>query len=286
MSTLTKVLIVLLSLSTIFISGIMVTFVATQQNYQEAYKAQKALAKAASDDLAAYDQRFAEKSFQMEELNKAHLAEKQALTAQITELTVARRMAETERDELKAKAASWDNTIKGFETTITNNAGTLKLTQGELDEARAVVINLKERLNELTATQYDKYVEVEQLKSQVKNLREAKFTLEKRIEALSGGKAPEPVETITQVYSQAKPAANITVSAPLKGVITEVGPRLVSISIGSADGVTVGTVFHVIRGQEFICNVKITNTDVDKAAGIIELEMEQPKVGDSVTTKL
>ena len=286
MSTLTKVLIVLLSLASIFLSGIMVTFVATQQNYKDAYKN-------ASDELAATksaleesSQANEEKSFQMQELANKHITEKAELMDRISKLAFDKNVAETELNQMKAEASTWNTSISGFETTIANKTKTLELTQDELDKTREKLIETKKRLNELETVQYDKYVQVEQLQAQVRNLKEAKTSLEKRIEALTNGKSGEPAETVTKVYNQARPAvAEVPSSAPLKGVITEVGKSLVGISLGTADGVTEGTVFHVFRGNEFVCNLKITSTDVNQSAGVIELEMSSPKIGDTVSTK-
>ena len=45
-------------------------------------------------------------------------------------------------------------------------------------------------------------------------------------------------------------------------------------------------VFHVTRGDEFICDVIVTDVDTNKAAGVLELKLGQPKIGDTVSTKL
>ena len=93
------------------------------------------------------------------------------------------------------------------------------------------------------------------------------------------------VRTVTPIPSQARQARAVTSSA-LKGLVSEVGQSLVTISLGNADGVTRNTVFHITRGEDFICNVKITNVDVNKSAGVVELEMASPRVGDTASTKL
>ncbi len=62
MSTLTKVLIVLLSLSTIFLSGTMVTFVATTDDFKELATDRGESLKACQDEIALHDQRLQESS--------------------------------------------------------------------------------------------------------------------------------------------------------------------------------------------------------------------------------
>jgi hypothetical protein len=44
--------------------------------------------------------------------------------------------------------------------------------------------------------------------------------------------------------------------------------------------------FHVIRGDEFICDILIIDIDAEEAVGILELVQKQPKVGDNVSTNL
>ena len=44
--------------------------------------------------------------------------------------------------------------------------------------------------------------------------------------------------------------------------------------------------FQVFRGDEFICQIVITNVDTSEAAGVAELVQQRPRVGDYVTTRL
>jgi hypothetical protein len=62
--------------------------------------------------------------------------------------------------------------------------------------------------------------------------------------------------------------------------------KMASISIGSADGVKDGMKFHVTRGDKFICDILIIDTDTEEAVGALELMQEQPKAGDTVSTNL
>jgi hypothetical protein len=61
---------------------------------------------------------------------------------------------------------------------------------------------------------------------------------------------------------------------------------LVSISLGSENGVKKNMVLQVYRGNEFVCNLVVTNVDINKSAGVLELVQQNPIVGDYVTTRL
>ena len=93
-------------------------------------------------------------------------------------------------------------------------------------------------------------------------------------------------KVVTPVKSSARAAVTMPETTDLKGLVSEVDESLVSVSIGSADGVKKDMRFHVTRGDEFICDVVITHVDTNKAAGVLDLKLDQPKIGDTVSTKL
>jgi hypothetical protein len=90
---------------------------------------------------------------------------------------------------------------------------------------------------------------------------------------------------VTQISDKARPAGT-PISSDIQGLIMEIDQSLVTLSVGSADGVQKGMTFHVVRGSEFLCNVVVTDVDINKSAGILEMVQQQPKIGDTVATKL
>ncbi|GAI47898.1 unnamed protein product, partial [marine sediment metagenome] len=93
---------------------------------------------------------------------------------------------------------------------------------------------------------------------------------------------------ITPEKAVARPAKPTVEDIALQGLVTAVDLKnsMVSISIGTADGVKEGMKFHVIRGDEFICDILIIDIDAEEAVGILDLVQKQPKVGDNVSTNL
>ena len=128
---------------------------------------------------------------------------------------------------------------------------------------------------------------MQSLEADRRRLLEAKLSLEEQINQLLGP-AGEVVsfEPVTPEHDVAMPAGAIGAGVNLKGLITEVGKSLVSISLGSDDGVRKNMAFQVFRGDEFICQIVITNVDTSKSAGVLELVQQSPRVGDYVTTRL
>ena len=122
---------------------------------------------------------------------------------------------------------------------------------------------------------------------QVKRLIEEKTVLEESFTS-SRVKIPK-VTPVTPEVGPALPADPLRVAprTGLKGYIFEVKGALATISIGAADGVKKNDVLHVSRGSEFICDIKITDVDTDKSAGVLELVQQGgPRVGDTVTSEL
>lgn len=72
----------------------------------------------------------------------------------------------------------------------------------------------------------------------------------------------------------------------INGLVSELDGSLATLSVGTADGVEKGMVFHITRGSEFLCDVVVTDVDVNKCAGTLEMIQQRPKIGDTAATKL
>lgn len=133
---------------------------------------------------------------------------------------------------------------------------------------------------------------IDSLEAEKKRLIEEKTELQNRLDQLLRpvGKvaaAPVPVTPQAGNVKPAEPtpaAGNIN----LKGLVTKVDMKnsLAAISIGKLDGVREGMKFYVTRGDEFICNILIIDIDSRESVGVIELQQQQPKVGDNVSSNL
>ena len=289
MSTLTKVLIVLLSLVTIFVSGAMVTYVASTDNFKEVAKDQAEEIKAYQDETALHDQRLQEKSSQMAQERKALQTRIQQLQAQLSTSEVNRRIAETAKNDFAIKYSTMSGVLAGLESTLKNETAIRALTREQLDKQLAKVIKLQAELNIVEADQSEKIVNIEKLNAKVRNLTEKKAMYDTQISRLSSGKTVTPDDrVVTMVPDYANKALAAPTNVSLKGLVAGISANLelVTVTLGSADGVAKNTVFHVTRGDEFICNVKITYIDTNKSAGVIELQIGQPRVGDTVSNEL
>ena len=287
MSPFTKILIILMSLFSIFLCGAVVTYVGNVNNYKALSEELKSLNQSLVAENTSLQRRFNEKMALMKEL-EAKLNEKiQLLEDEKSKLNVDLRNCRRTSLEYQGRVNSWAGVLTSFEQTIANLEQSLKLTQQQLSKAHAEGIKDRKELNEITASLYERIVQMQALEADRRRLLETKTSLEEQVSQLLGpDTVPVSVEPVTRRKGLVQPAAAIPGGVDLKGLITEVGASLVSISIGSDDGVKKNMVFQVFRGDEFICNIVITDVDTDKAAGVLELVQQPPRIGDTVGTRL
>jgi hypothetical protein len=264
-----------------------VTYVGNVNNYKALYDEQKSSNDSLIGQNSSLERRFNEKAALMKDL-EAKLNERiQLLEDEKSKLAVELRDSKRTSLEWETRVNSWVGVLTSFEQTISNLEQSLKLTQEQLSKAHSEGIKDRKELNEITASLYEKIVQMQSLEADRRRLLEQKSGLEEQLtQVLGPDGAVAAVEPVTPEQDLAKPTGPVPMSADLKGLITEIGASLVSISIGSDDGVRKNMVFHVTRGDEFICDILITDVDTNKAAGVLELVQQSPRTGDNVSTKL
>jgi hypothetical protein len=300
---LTKILIVLLTISSIFLGGIVVTYVANADNYRQMYtgiKAEKDSAvkkeQSASSELNTFKD---ETNRQKQQLNSTV----DSLKGQVDQLQRDLQTVQTEKDDAVRKMNSWETIVMGFTKTTDSQGQLLKNTLGELDKLRTEQIKKDRELKQTENTLLEKMVIISTLDQKAKRLLEEKTELQNRLNQLlrQYGKAaaptapvmqkPEEVRTelpLTQKPDRGRTALPVAKDVGLNGRVTAVDPKnsMAEISIGSAHGVAEDMKFHVTRGDEFICDILILDVDVEKAVGILDLVQQMPQVGDNVSSNL
>ena len=290
MSTLTKILIVLLTLSSIFLCGIVVTYVANADNYRQKYNDirtdKDSLSKKAKNLTKQVNEKIEQKRLLEDKLS----SEIASLKVEIGKLQADLDNAEREKAVLLQKVNNWTSIVQDFRETNDDQGRLLEETLDELKKVQAEQIKDRKELNETTVALVEKMAIIETLEARAKRLIEEKTELQNRLDRFLqplGKVAAVPVP-ITPEKAVARPAKPAVEDIALQGLVTAVDLKnsMASISIGTADGVKEGMKFHVIRGDEFICDILIIDIDAEEAVGILELVQKQPKVGDNVSTNL
>jgi len=292
LSTLTKVLIVLLTLSSIFLCGIVVTYVANADNYRQKYLDEKRV-----KDAKVESEKQAQKDFN--DIKNKMDTQKTELGNEIAALDRKKRELETDlteairrADEKDLLASKWEDLTIEFTKTNESQRQWLEDTLAKLKAIEVEQIEGDKELKETTATLIEKMTIIETLEKQSKLLLEEKTYLQNELDKLlrQSGKAVAPSVPVTPIKEKVR-VAPLTVDIGLKGLITTVDLEnsLAEISIGAASGVKPNMKFHVTRADRFICDIVILDVEPEKAIGTLELmdvTKEQPKVGDNVSTNL
>ncbi len=290
MSTLTKILIVLLTLSSIFLCGIVVTYVANADNYRQKYNDIRADKDSLSKKVEGLTEQVNEKIEQKKQLEDKLNGKITSLRGEISELQTNLDNAEREKADLLQKVNNWTSITKDFYQTTDKQGQLLNNTLEELNKVQAEQIRQRKELNETTAALVEKMAIIETLEAENKRMLEEKTELQNRLDQFLqplGKIAAEPVP-VTPREGIARPAVREARDIALQGLVTAVDLKnsVASISIGTADGVKEGMRFHVTRGEEFLCDILIIDVDAEEAVGVLELIQQQPKVGDNVSTNL
>jgi hypothetical protein len=292
LSTLTKVLIVLLTISAIFLCGIVVTYVSNAQNYKQKHDSLRNQYQAAVRNKENADK----------QLNKA-MAEanekEQKLKQSESDLRIQIQQLETQLADARntaARAVAQENNWKELsEKFLTANETLQKTLQDRLDEltkVKAKNIQGDKELNQTTDALIEKMAIIDSLEKSLRQLMEEKTELLNRMGQqlqLSGQAVPAPV-AVTSPSDKARVATG-AVDIGLNGLVTmvDMDHSLAEISIGSASGVKENMRFHVTRADKFICSLLILDVEPEKAVGELRLlgsTKEKPQAGDNVSTNL
>ena len=291
MSTLTKILIVLLTIASIFLCGIVVTYVANADNYRDLYNTLKRDADSLRESADGNAKAFSELQAEKERLENKLNSDIAALNTQISTLKGQLKDAENENKILVQRVSDMASVVETSTQTAGEQGQLLKDTLAKLNNVQAEQIKLQAQFDDTTKTLLEKLAIIQSLETDKKRLIEEKTELQARMDKLlqPTGQTTTPVVTITQPKVEiARPVPVVAEKIALKGLITGVDlkNKMASISIGTADGVKEGMKFHVTRGDKFVCDLLIIDTDTEEAVGAMELVQEQPKAGDTVTTNL
>ena len=286
MSTLTKILVVLLAFSSIFLCGIVVTYVASTDNYKQKLGDITTEKDNLSKKVKDLTKQVNDKTDQNKQLEEKLNSEMAALKSKADELDANLKNAEREKAALLSKVDNLTSVTKEFYETNDKQGQLLKSTVEELKKVQFQQVDDRKMVNDAQAAVAEKAAVVEALEAEKRNLMEEKAALQAKLDKIANpGKRvvrPSPVAPKKEVVS------HVTPGFALEGTITAVDVKnsMASISVGKNAGVKEGMKFHVTRGDEFICDIQIIDVEGDEAVGMLELVQKQPQVGDAVTTNL
>lgn len=301
MSTLTKVLIVLLTVFSLFLCGIVVTYVASADNQRKVADGLRG-DKQRATTLKDKADRDLEDGLKNAKVEKDKLdTQIIALSAQITKLQGDLDMAKRENAQLVQQGASLASAAQASSAGEKEQRALFQTEHQKVQSLEADRINREKELAETSQTLIEKVTIIAQLDDKVRQLTQENQDLGTRLNQYLvqyGKVAAQPPTTVAAGSPLARPMQPIaavsairdTKSIALNGQVTRVDlpNRLAEISIGTGAGVRQDMRFHVVRGDQFVADILILEVWPDTAVGRLDLVKTgmQPQTGDKVATNL
>jgi chromosome segregation ATPase len=290
---LTKILIVLLTISSIFLCGIVATYVSNAQNYRLESDNQK--------DAASRANRLkVQAETQLADATKLYQDNEDTLNAQVAELSqkvqvlaAALKTANLENVANSQKIQNWVSMQSQLEETNNRIQKQLEEYLTRYQTAETAQTKMGKELDETRAELIAKLSVIDTIEQDKKGLEEEVVELRSKLDGILMRQG--------RVTGQYNPIASVTPSQPsvptvpsmdrainLKGTITGIQNSLAQISIGSAHGVKEGMQFFVTRGPAFICKIQIIDVQPEMAIGQIlpGASGNPPRPGDGIATNL
>lgn len=290
MSTLTKILIVLVSFSVFWLCASVVTYVANADNYKQLYEKEKITKQSANAKRKSAEEQLKERKDKYEQQEDKLNNEIALLKVEIDRLKNNFRDVERKKADLQQKVESWVSITENLSETTDRQRQLFENTFDELIKVKAERDKKEKEISDLSATLEEKMAIIQALQIDKKRLVEEKTDLQSKLDQFyrQMGKTIVLPKPVTPEKDKAKPAEVTTRNIDLKGLVTAVDLKnsMASISIGYANGVKEGMKFYVTRGDKFICEILIINVGAEEAVGFLERVQHQPKIGDKVSTNL
>lgn len=295
MSTLTKVLIILLTVSSIFLCGIVVTYVGSQIDYKKENEGLKNKLSAAERSEDNANRQYNELKTQTDAEKVRLGGELDSLKQQVAALTAQLKQTEIAKEDALRKVNSWASIVQEYKASNDEQRKMMSDAQAIATQTQADLVKEQAKHEETMNALVDKLAIIAVLEDKTKALIEEKTSLQNQIDQYLrqfGKVAVTPPSVVTAKEKARVAIAPAAEDIALKGTITEVNMKdlLAGISIGSADGVKEGMRFHATRGNKFICDIVVLDVEPDKAVGWLELlqgpTQNQPSVGDNISTNL
>jgi uncharacterized protein (DUF3084 family) len=216
----------------------------------------------------------------------------EAQYATIKDLELKAAGARNELDAAKRELATLQSEKSGVDAAVSKLTNELAVAQAAWKESTSQRDELEKQNIDLQKRNQDLSIRVDEMTQRIVVLTQQNRQSEQQIhilrtenQRLSQGSRSAPLpgtETTSGTMDTITPMTAVASSA-IRGRVTQVNGNLVSISIGSADGVQKDMEFVVYRGGEYVGDLKVTDVEPTQAAGRMkEPPVKPPKVNDTV----
>lgn len=283
MSILTKIFVVLVTIFSVALVGMMVSFVARTEDWKSKYEDEKARANSA-DTTARFRQEQIKQLTDKESERVAMLsAEKNRLDAELSALQTRANAAAAELAEVSQQKNKSEADVSQLTSAVKLLTDINQSVKQELDKRREEVISSETKRIQLADRNNELQGQVDTLQRERKSLNERLVALEKSLDDLR------------MKVTSAAPTSDSVTPAPPSEFVPDVAIRgqvvatdkadsvtFVKINVGSTDRVRENTKFIIHRGNTYVGTMVVTNVDSKASAGRLTLGQGEIKPGDEV----
>jgi hypothetical protein len=141
-------------------------------------------------------------------------------------------------------------------------------------------IDLNDRVNEQTARIAVLFEQKRQYEQQLNILKTENEKLAREAHRPAGAAVLEDPSGAAMSNVTALSPISAT---PIRGKVLDVTGNIITVSVGTADGVNKGMIFVIHRGDQYVGDLKINSVTPNQAAGRVVRSASTPAPGDQVT---
>jgi chromosome segregation ATPase len=287
LSTLTKVLIILQTVFSILLCGIVATYVANASDYKKDYELAYDKERAAVSSRNSFEEEWKDHKVALEEAQKKALDVAPSLEAKIAQLTDELTRAKSQIDTLNERATGLMAANQTASATASQQTKLYETAHTQLKATESDKIQLSREYDETQGVLLEKLAVIASQDKKMRELQEEKSDIQSRLEQYLNqyGRTPAPATSATLVSSRVQLAQPVK-AIGLKGLISDldIPNQLAEISLGSTDGVKEKMIFMVTRDNQFICNIVVLDVNAERSVGLLDVIKGTPVVGDKVST--
>ncbi len=287
MSTLTKVLIILQTVFSILLCGIVATYVANASDYKKDYDVAVKSRNSAVASKDSMEEEWNDAKVALDEAQKKALEMTPSLEAKIAQLTDELTRAKSQIDTLNERATGLMAANETASATASQQTRLYETAHAQLKATESDKIQLSREYDETQGVLLEKLAVIASQDKMIRELEEEKSDIQNRLEQYLSqyGKTPAPATSATLVSSKVQLAQPVK-AIGLKGLISDldIPNQLAEISLGSTDGVKEKMIFIVTRDNQFICNIVVLDVNAERSVGLLDVVKGTPVVGDKVST--
>jgi hypothetical protein len=281
LNTLTKILIVALSLLCIIAAVLFIQYSVGQPNYRHAYENQREAA-AVAEAQAQMQTAVANRA---KEALDALAGQKEAGDLQAAEridtLNTENARLQAENARLTSQQEALSARLVGLEASVAKQTQMNELLSKQLDDRNTVVQELTEQHRRTT-------LQAQELARDLETARQ-NVGVKAGLLAAAESKILELEQRLTRAGTGTRMEEPAPVPATvINGRVTAVDAvhLVAQLNVGTADGVQEGMRFVLYRGADFVGELEVAQVEPNNCAGLLSKLQKQPQPQDKATTHL